>query len=55
MPCGKFAPNARYFLKIPDHTQSEEILVLCSFWDSVASCGLYTGTDGRSSKDCGDT
>ena len=41
--------------KIPDCAQSEEVLVLCSFWDRTGSRGLQKGTDGRPHEDHGDT
>ena len=55
MPCSKLAPDAGYLSKIPNHSQSEKVLVLCSFWDPAGSCGLQTGTDARSSEDHDDT
>jgi len=39
-PCGKSALDGRYFSKVSHCTQSEEMPILCPFWDSVGSCGL---------------
>ena len=45
--------DARYMPKVLDHAQSEEILVLCPFWDLAGSCGMRTRLDGRPYEDHG--
>ena len=50
-PCGKSALDARYMSEVPDHAQSEEMFVLCPFWDLAGSCGMKTRLDGRPYKD----
>ena len=55
MPCSKLAPNARYLSKIPNHAQSQEVSVLCSFLEPIGECGLQIGTNSRSHKDSNDT
>ena len=52
-PCGNSALDARYMMKIPNHPQSEEMFVLCPFWDLVGPCGMQTRLDGRPCEDRG--
>ena len=42
-------------MEIPDRAQSQELSILCSFWEPIGACGLQTRTDGRPRKDHGDT
>ena len=44
-PCGKSTLDARYMLEVPDHAQSEEMLILCRFLDLARSCGMQTRLD----------
>ena len=55
MPCSELALDVGYLSKILDRAQSQEVYVLCSFWELVGACGLQTGADGRPRKDSDDT
>lgn len=55
MPHRKLALDARYLSKILDHAQSQEVFVLCSFWEPVGACGLQTRIDGIPHEDHSDT
>ena len=52
-PCRKYALDARYMLEVLDHTQSEEMFVLCPSWDLTGSRRMQTRLDGRPYEDCG--
>lgn len=52
-PCSMPALDARYMLEVPNCTQSEEMFVLCPFWDLAGSRGMQTTIDGRPCKDHG--
>jgi len=54
-PCSKRTPDVGYLSKIPESAQPKEVLVLCSYWNPIGSCGLETKTDGRPREDRGDT
>ncbi len=54
IPCGQFALNARYLSKVPDCAQSEEMFVLCPFWDFPGSCGMQTRIDSTPYEDHSD-
>ena len=53
VPCGKYALDARYMTKVPDHAQYEEIFVLCPFSNLPRPCDMKTRFDGRPCQDRG--
>jgi len=50
-PHSKSVLDARYMPEVPDRTQSEEMFVLCPFWDLSRSRGMHTRLDGRPYED----
>lgn len=48
-------PNVGYVLKISDHAQLEEVLVLCPLWGSARSCGMKSRNNVGAYKDHGDS
>ena len=51
---GKSTLNVRYMSKIPDCAKSEEVSILCPFWDPTRACGVQIGIDGIAREDHGD-
>jgi len=43
--------DARYMAEVPNHTQSEEMFVLCPFWDLFGLCDMQTRLNGRAYDD----
>lgn len=40
VPCSQSMPNVGHMLKISNHVELEEMLILCPLWNFTGSCGV---------------